>query len=102
MPYSPPFAITTDILNLVAEISQQVGWLDASAFYASPQLRKQNRIKTITGTLAIEGNTLTEAQITAIIEGKRVLGSVRELAEVNGAIQAYPKSRKTPSFMAGI
>lgn len=89
MPYSPPFAITTDILNLVAEISQQVGRLDASAFYASPQLRKQNRIKTITGTLAIEGNTLTEAQITAIIEGKRVLGSVRELAEVNGAIQAY-------------
>jgi Uncharacterized conserved protein len=89
MPYTPPFTITTDILNLVADISQQVGRLDASALNASPQLRKQNRIKTITGTLAIEGNTLTEEQITAIVEGKPVLGSVRELAEVKGAIAAY-------------
>jgi Fic family protein len=89
MPYTPPFTITTDILNLVADISQQVGRLDASALNASPQLRKQNRIKTITGTLAIEGNSLTEEQITAIVEGKPVLGSVRELAEVKGAIAAY-------------
>jgi Fic family protein len=89
MTYKPPFTITADILNLVADISQQVGALDASALNASPQLRKQNRIKTITGTLAIEGNTLTEEQITAIVEGKPVLGSVRELAEVKGAIAAY-------------
>ncbi|HQS02043.1 MAG: cell filamentation protein Fic [Halothiobacillus sp. 24-54-40] len=89
MPYQPPFTITSEILNLVAEISQQVGRLDASALNASPQLRKQNRIKTITGTLAIEGNTLTEEQITAIVDGQRVLGTVRELAEVNGAIAAY-------------
>ncbi|MCL4410135.1 MAG: Fic family protein [Gammaproteobacteria bacterium] len=89
MPYKPPFSITTDIVNLVAEISQQVGRLDASALNASPQLRKQNRIKTITGTLAIEGNTLTESQVTAIVEGKHVMGSVRELAEVKSAIAAY-------------
>lgn len=89
MPYAPPFTITTDILNLVADISQQVGRLDASGLNGSPQLRKQNRIKTIAGTLAIEGNTLTEEQITAIVEGRRVLGSVRELAEVKGAIAAY-------------
>lgn len=89
MSYTPPFTITTEILNLVAEISEQVGRLDASALNASPQLRKQNRIKTITGTLAIEGNTLTEEQISAIVDGKSVLGSVRELAEVKGAIAAY-------------
>ena len=89
MSYKPPFTITADILNLVAQISEQVGRLNASALNASPQLRKQNRIKTITGTLAIEGNTLTEQQITAIVEGKPVLGSVRELAEVKGAIAAY-------------
>ena len=89
MGYTPPFTITTDILNLVADISQQVGMLDASTLNASPQLRKQNRIKTITGTLAIEGNSLTEEQITAIVDGKPVLGSVRELAEVKGAITAY-------------
>lgn len=95
MTYKPPFTITADILNLVADISQQVGRLDASALNASPQLRKQNRIKTIAGTLAIEGNTLTEEQITAIVEGKQVLGSVRELAEVKGAIAAY---EALPSF----
>lgn len=89
MPYQPPFTITVDILNLVAQISEQVGGLNASLLNVSPQLRKQNRIKTITGTLAIEGNTLTEEQVTAIIEGKPVLGSVRELAEVKGAIAAY-------------
>lgn len=89
MSYKPPFSITTEILNLVADISQQVGMLDASKLNASPQLRKQNRIKTITGTLAIEGNSLTEEQITAIVEGRHVLGSVRELAEVKGAIAAY-------------
>lgn len=55
----PPFTITTDILNLVAQISQQVGELNASQLNASPQLRKQNRIKTITGTLAIEGMAKT-------------------------------------------
>ncbi|MEX0964426.1 MAG: Fic family protein [Pseudohongiellaceae bacterium] len=85
----PPFSITSDILNLVASISEQVGGLNASTLNASPQLRKQNRIKTITGTLAIEGNTLTEEQVTAIVEGQRVMGNVRELAEVKGAIAAY-------------
>ena len=89
MSYTPPFTITANILNLVAEISEQVGELNASALVSSPQLRKQNRIKTITGTLAIEGNTLGEEQITAIVDGKAVLGSARELAEVKGAIAAY-------------
>ncbi|MCP5206014.1 MAG: Fic family protein [Hahellaceae bacterium] len=98
MSYQPPFTITSEILNLVADISQQVGEFNVGLLNASPQLRKQNRIKTITGTLAIEGNTLTEAQITAIVEGKPVLGSVRELAEVKGAIAAY---EALPDFQPG-
>ena len=89
MSYKPPFTITSDILNLVAQISEKMGVLNGSVLHSSPQLRKQNRIKTITGTLAIEGNTLTEEQVTAIVDGRRVLGNVRELAEVKGAIQAY-------------
>ncbi len=55
----------------------------------SPQLRKQNRIRTIQSTLSIEGNTLSEAQVTAILEGKRVIGQPREIQEVQGAIRAY-------------
>jgi len=89
MTKTPPFTINSKIVNLIAKISEQVGGLNASLLNSSPQLRKKNRIKTIAGTLAIEGNGLSEEQITAIIEGQRVLGSARELAEVAGAISAY-------------
>ena len=85
----PPFIINSQIVNLIAKISEQVGGLNASLLNSSPQLRKKNRIKTIAATLAIEGNNLTEEQITAIIAGQKVLGSARELAEVAGAIAAY-------------
>ena len=85
----PPFTINSQIVNLIAKISEQVGGLNASLLNSSPQLRKKNRIKTIAATLAIEGNNLTEEQITAIIAGQKVLGSERELAEVAGAIAAY-------------
>ena len=89
MNYTPPFTITSDILNFSTQISEQVGRLNVSEFTMPPMLRKQNRIKTITGTLAIEGSMLSEEQVTAILEGKAVMGSARELAEVKGAIQAY-------------
>ena len=90
--YQPPFAITKKILALVGEISEVVGYLDAAGLVpASPQLRKGNLVKTITSTLAIEGNTLGLDQVTAILDGKRVAGPVREIAEVHGAIKAYEK-----------
>jgi Fic family protein len=89
MTYQPPFEITAKIINQISTIAQQIGRLDASGLSISPQLRKQNRIRTIQGTLAIEGNTLSIEQVTAILDGKRVLGRPREIAEVQGAIQAY-------------
>jgi len=89
MSYQPPFEITPAILNQVSLISEKVAELALREHRLSPKLRKTNKIKTITGTLQIEGNTLSEKQVSAILEGKRVLGSVRELAEVQGAIVAY-------------
>jgi len=89
MSYQPPFTITSEIIDLVSQISEKIGEVQRDFSSASPQLRKQNRIKTITGTLQIEGNTLTEEQVSGILEGKRVMASVRELAEVKGAIVAY-------------
>ena len=92
MNYKPPFNITPKILNLVSLISEIIGKLEVLAPIAiTPKLRKANKIKTITGTLAIEGNTLGIEKVTAILEGKRVLGSMREIAEVNGAIKVYDK-----------
>jgi len=90
MSYTPPFTITPKILDLASQISEVIGKLEILAPTAiSPTLRKANKIKTITGTLAIEGNTLGIEKVTAILEGKRVMGSVREIAEVNGAIKVY-------------
>jgi Fic family protein len=91
MSYEPPFSITPQILNAVARISELVGAMGRGLLESQPQLRRQNRIKTIAGTLAIEGNTLTEGQVTAILDGKRVMGDALELAEVQGAIKAYER-----------
>lgn len=91
MSYQPPFTITTEIIGFISAVSEQVGFVQRDFLDASPQLRKENRIKTITGTLQIEGSTLTEEQVSAVLDGKPVLASTRELAEVKGAIAAYDK-----------
>lgn len=67
MSYKPPFDITPEIIDLISQISEKLGFYKRDFERASPQLRKQNRIKTITGTLAIEGNTLGEEQISAVL-----------------------------------
>ncbi len=91
MTYQPPFTITTEIIDFISAISEQVGFVQRDFLDASPQLRKANRIKTITGTLQIEGSTLSEEQVSAVLDGKPVLASARELAEVQGAIAAYDR-----------
>jgi len=91
MAYQPPFIITTEIIDFISAVSEQVGFVQRDFLDASPQLRKENRIKTITGTLQIEGSTLNEEQVSAVLDGKPVMASVRELAEVKGAIAAYDK-----------
>ncbi len=96
--YKPPFNITANILNSVADISEKAGWLEQSGLLNSPSLRKKNRIKTIAGTLAIEGNTLSEEQITAIVDGKHIIGNIREIAEVKGAIKAYEQLETLDPF----
>ena len=88
--YQPPYTITPIILNLVAQISEVVGRLTVLADQAhSLRLRRVSRIRTIHGSLAIEGNTLSEAQITAILDGKRVIAPPREVLEVRNALAAY-------------
>ena len=66
---TPPYQITSEILKLIAVISEKIGHINAKFLdKPSPKLRKENRIKTIHSSLSIEGNTLTEEQITALIE----------------------------------
>ena len=88
----PPYEITPKILKLITSISEKIGEVNANYLTKqSPQLRKQNRIKTIHSSLKIEGNTLTEEQITALIENKRVIGPEKDVLEVLNAIKVYEK-----------
>lgn len=90
MTYQPPYTITSSIVSLVADISERMGYLSALESEARTlYLRRINRIRTIHGSLAIEGNTLSQGQITAILEGKRVIAPPREIQEVQNAIKAY-------------
>jgi Fic family protein len=86
----PPYDITPRVLKLISSISEKIGEVNATYLSKqSPQLRKQNRIKTIQSSLQIEGNTLTTEQITALIENKRVIGPKKDITEVQNAIQVY-------------
>ena len=91
----PPYDITPKILRLIRSISEKIGEVNANYLSKqSPQLRKQNRIKTIHSSLQIEGNTLTEEQITALIENKRVIGPEKDVLEVLNAIKVYENLKK--------
>jgi Fic family protein len=88
----PPYEITPNILKLISAISEKLEEVNANFLNRqSPQLRKQNRIKTIHSSLQIEGNTLTEEQITALIENKRVIGPEKDVLEVLNAIKVYER-----------
>lgn len=89
--YKPPFDITSEMLHLISEISEQVGIINMrlGENAPSPQLRKKSQIKTIHSSLAIEHNSLSLKQVTDIIDGKRVLGAPDEIQEVKNAIEAY-------------
>jgi Fic family protein len=86
----PPYSITSGIMKEISSISEKLGEVKAKYLNRPSQnLRKQNRIKTIHSSLKIEGNTLTQEQITDIIENKRVIGPQNEIQEVTNVISVY-------------
>jgi Fic family protein len=88
--YKPPFHMTDRITNLIAGIGEQVGRITVlSRGSMNPHLRKENRIRTIHSSLAIEHNSLSLAQVTAILDGKRILGNPNEIREVKNAYDTY-------------
>lgn len=90
MPYEPPFETTDEIANLALEIAELVGRLAPdSELSTSPVLHRKLRIQTIHSSLAIEQNTLTMDQVTAIVNGDRILGPPDEIREVENARRAY-------------
>ena len=89
MTETPPYTITSTILDLSERIGEAVGRAEEAAVRANLRLRRANRIRTIRGSLAIEGNRLTEEQVSTILEGKPVVAPLREIQEVRNAINAY-------------
>ncbi|KYG61690.1 hypothetical protein AZI86_18525 [Bdellovibrio bacteriovorus] len=90
--YKPPFSITSKILTTIANIQEIIGELKTySRVKPSVKLRKQNKIKTIHHSLAIEGNSLTAEQVTALLENKRILGPKDQIMEVINALELYDR-----------
>lgn len=89
---NPPFEITNQIISLVAQIGELTGRLTVTGGLSmSPTLRRNNRIRTIHASLAIEQNTLSLAQVTAVINGKRIAAPPKDIAEVQNAYAIYER-----------
>ena len=88
----PPFEITNRMVGYVAEIAELLGKLNVTGTLSSnPTLRRGNRIRTIHGSLAIEQNTLSLEQVTAVLNGKHVLAPPKDIAEVKNAYEIYER-----------
>jgi len=85
-----PHSITAKILTLIQDVSAILGKVNASSLQkVQPELRRKNKIRTIHSTLAIEGNTLSEDQVTKIIDNQLVIGPKNDIIEVQNAIDVY-------------
>ena len=101
--YNPPFKITEKMTILIGEISEEIGRMSIlHGKNESLHLRRENRIKTIHSSLAIEHNSLSLEQVTAILDGKRVLGNPNEIKEVKNAYEAYELLTKLNPFSVRI
>ena len=95
----PPFEITNQIIDSMAEIAELVGKLTSTNLLSTnPTLRRANRIRTIHGSLAIEQNTLTLEQVTAVLNGKQVLAPPKDIAEVKNAYEIYERLDKLDPY----
>ena len=99
MTYHPPFTISTKAISMIAEISALMErYAIRLEQHDALKLRKANKIKTIQSSLAIEGNTLSEGQVTDILDGKKVVAPLREIQEVKNAIATYDIFAKLDPF----
>lgn len=86
----PPYSITSPILNMISAISEKIGVIKAVHLDSpTPQFRKRSSVHTVQSSLEIEGNTLSVEQITALLDGKNVLGPARDILEAKNAVRVY-------------
>lgn len=96
---NPPFDITESMLDMVARIAELVGRVSAGVgLTTSPMLRRTNRIRTVYSSLAIEQNTLSLEQVTAVLNGRRVIAPPKDIAEVKNAFEIYERMEKLDPY----
>ena len=84
------YRATADVIHRLTDIAKRIGQLEGINLQRpAPKLRRQNRIQTIQASLAIEGNSLTRDQVTALVDRKQVVGPRQDILEVQNAIAAY-------------
>ena len=87
-----PFEITAKMIDDIAEIAMLVGQITSTNHLSgNPTLCRTNRIRTVHGSLAIEQNTLSLEQVTAVLNGKRVLAPPKDIAQVKNAYEIYER-----------
>lgn len=97
--YEPPFHMTEEITNLIVEIGEYAGSITTyESLHPNPVLRRENRIRSIHSSLAIEANSLSLDQVTDVIEGKRVLGPPQDIQEVKNAYEAYEQAMRLDPY----
>lgn len=97
--YVSPFTITSVMLEYVSKIMEKIGKMsNYTNLNKMPNLRKNNKIRSIHSSLAIESNSLTLEQVTAVIDGKLVMGPQKEIQEVLNAYSAYEMIGKVNPF----
>lgn len=105
--YKPPYKVNEEISNLLVEIGELLGLYQGNLKKdILPHLRRDSKVQTIHSSLAIENNRLSESQVTALLEGKRVLGTQKDILEVQNAFSAYDhlsqmKSNSEADFLEG-
>ena len=88
--YEPPFTITSHMLSLTARTAEKVGKITGLRSYETrPYLRRNNRIRSIHSSLAIEANSLSLDEVRSVINGQLVAGPEKEIQEVKNAYAAY-------------
>lgn len=97
--YKPSFQMTEEITNHIVEIGEYAGSITTyESLHSDPVLRRENRIRSIHSSLAIEANSLSLEQVTDVIDGKRVLGPQQDIREVKNAYEAYDQMMKLDPY----
>lgn len=87
--YEPPFTPTNRIFSLATEIGVKVGKLEIKENRDGLRLRRENRLRSIHSSLAIENNMLSLDEVADVINGKRVIAPPRDIVEAKNAYNTY-------------